>query len=39
MLIKESIHLLYVTILNVYAPGNRTLKYMKQKLTILIGET
>lgn len=39
MLIKKSIHLQYVTILNVYAPNNRTLKYMKQKLTILIGET
>ena len=39
MLIKGSIHLQYVTILNVFAPNNRTPKYMKQKLTKLIGET
>ena len=29
MFIKEPVHLQYVTILNVYAPNNRTLKYMK----------
>lgn len=31
--IKQSIHLEYVKILNVYSPNKRTSKYMKQKLT------
>ena len=38
MLIKESIHLQYVTILNVYAPNNRASWYMSQKLTELKGK-
>lgn len=38
MMMKGSIHQEYIAILNAYAPKNRILKYMKQKLIGLIEE-
>lgn len=38
MMMKGSIYQEYIAILNMYAPKNRILKYMKQKLIGLIEE-
>lgn len=39
ILIKWSIHHEDITLLNVYAPNSKALKYMKQKLINFQGET
>lgn len=38
-MIKESIHKKYIAIINIYAPDNRTPKYMGQKLIKMKEET
>ena len=38
-MIKESVYQEDITVLNIYTPNNRALKYIKQELIELQGET